>query len=157
MAHRSSIPPGNPIPTYSNNDVMGLAKVFTGFSWNVPGNTSDTAWSNCCIYVGTGYGEDLLPMQAYPNHHSTDEKDFLGVTIPASGSPDPNGDLKIALDTLFQSSEPAGVLLEAVDSTSGDVQSQPRICGPSCRGFQRQRPGCSRRHEGRDHRNSSRP
>ncbi len=92
---------GNPIPTYSNADVMGLAKVFTGFSWNVPGNTSDTAWSNCCIYVGTGYGEDLLPMLPYPNHHSTEEKDFLGVTIPASGSPDPNGDLKVALDTLF--------------------------------------------------------
>jgi uncharacterized protein (DUF1800 family) len=92
---------GNPIPTYSNNDVMGLAKVFTGFSWNIPGNTSDTAWSSCCIYVGTGYGEDLLPMQAYPNHHSTEQKDFLGVTIPSSGSPDPNGDLKIALDTLF--------------------------------------------------------
>jgi uncharacterized protein (DUF1800 family) len=92
---------GNPIPTYSNNDVMGLAKVFTGFSWNVPGNTSDTAWSSCCIYVGTGYGEDLLAMEAYPNHHSTDEKDFLGLTVPASGSPDPNGDLKIALDTLF--------------------------------------------------------
>jgi uncharacterized protein (DUF1800 family) len=92
---------GNPIPTYSNTDVMGLAKVFTGFSWNVPGNTSDTAWSSCCIYVGTGYGEDLLPMQPYPSHHSTEEKGFLGVTIPASGSPDPNGDLKIALDTLF--------------------------------------------------------
>ncbi len=92
---------GNPIPTYSNTDVMGLAKVFTGFSWSVPGNTSDTAWSNCCIYVGTGYGEELLPMQAYPSHHSTDEKDFLGVTIPASGAPDPNGDLKIALDALF--------------------------------------------------------
>ena len=92
---------GNPIPTYSNNDVMGLAKVFTGFSWNVPGDSSDNAWSNCCEYVGTGYGEDLLPMQAYPNHHSTLEKDFLGATIPASASPDPNGDLKIALDTLF--------------------------------------------------------
>jgi uncharacterized protein (DUF1800 family) len=92
---------GNPIPTYSNNDVMGLAKVFTGFSWNVPGNTSDTAWSNCCIYVGAGYGEDLLPMQAYASHHSTEEKNFLGVTIAASGSPDPNGDLNLALDTLF--------------------------------------------------------
>ncbi len=92
---------GHPIPTYTNADVMGLAKVFTGFSWHVPGNTSDTAWSNCCIYVGTGYGEDLLPMQAYPNHHSTEEKNFLGVTIPPSGSPDPNGDLKTALDTLF--------------------------------------------------------
>ena len=92
---------GNPIPTYSNTDVMGLAAVFTGFSWNVPGNTSDTAWSSCCIYVGPGFGEDLLPMTSYPSHHSTVEKDFLGVTIPASGSPDPDGDLKTALDTLF--------------------------------------------------------
>ncbi len=94
-------PTGQPIPTYSNLDVMGLAKVFTGFSWNIPGNSSDTAWSNCCIYVGPGYGEELLPMQSFPGHHSTEEKDFLGVTIPASGSPDPDGDLKIALDTLF--------------------------------------------------------
>jgi len=31
-----------------------------------------------------------------PSHHSTAEKDFLGVTIGASGNPDPNGDLKIA-------------------------------------------------------------
>jgi uncharacterized protein (DUF1800 family) len=92
---------GNPIPTYSNNDVMGLAKVFTGFSWNIPGDASDNAWSNCCVYVGPGFGEDLLPMQSFPGHHSTEEKDFLGVTIPTSGSPDPNGDLKIALDTLF--------------------------------------------------------
>jgi uncharacterized protein (DUF1800 family) len=40
-------------------------------------------------------------MTTYPNHHSTDEKDFLGTTIPASGAPDPTGDLKIALDALF--------------------------------------------------------
>jgi uncharacterized protein (DUF1800 family) len=92
---------GNPIPTYSNLDVMGLAKVFTGFSWNIPGDTTGAGWSNCCAYVGTGFGEDILPMQSYPDHHSTLEKDFLGVTIPASASPDPAGDLKTALDTLF--------------------------------------------------------
>jgi uncharacterized protein (DUF1800 family) len=92
---------GQPIPTYSNTDVKGLAAVFTGFSWNIPGDASDNAWSNCCIYVGPGYGEELLPMQSFPSHHSTAQKQFLGVTIPASGSPDPNGDLKIALDTLF--------------------------------------------------------
>ena len=91
---------GNPIPTYSNTDVQGLAKVFTGFSWNIPGNDSDSAWSNCCIYVGPGYGEDLLPMQTFPSHHSTLEKQFLGADIPA-GSSDPSADLKIALDTLF--------------------------------------------------------
>ena len=92
---------GQPIPTYSNLDVMGLAKVLTGFSWNIPGDASDNAWYNCCVYVGPGHGEDLLPMQSFPSHHSTAEKDFLGVTIAASPNPDPAGDLKIALDTLF--------------------------------------------------------
>ena len=91
---------GQPIATYSNDDVKGLAKVFTGYSWNVPGDSSDSAWSNCCIYVSPGHGEDLLPMQPYPSHHSTLEKQFLGVDIPA-GSSDPAADLKIALDTLF--------------------------------------------------------
>ena len=92
---------GQPIPTYSNVDVVGLAKVFTGFSWNIPGDAGDDAWGNCCLYVGPGFGEDLLPMQSFPSHHSLAEKDFLGVTIPASPNPDPVGDLKIALDTLF--------------------------------------------------------
>lgn len=92
---------GNPIPNYTNNDVMGLAAVFTGFSWNIPGNDTDTAWSNCCLYVGPGYGEELLPMQSFPSHHSTVQKNFLGVTIPPEAAPDPVGDLKIALDTLF--------------------------------------------------------
>ena len=92
---------GQPSATYTNSDVMGLAAVFTGFGWNIPGDSSDNAWQNCCVYVGPGYGEELLPMQAFPSHHSTVQKQFLGVTIPASGSPDPNGDLQTALDTLF--------------------------------------------------------
>ncbi len=91
---------GQPIPTYSNTDVEGLAAVFTGFSWNIPGNNTDTAWSNCCAYTGPGFGEELLPMQSFASHHSTVQKQFLGVTIPAGGA-DPDGDLKIALDTLF--------------------------------------------------------
>ena len=92
---------GNPIPTYSNTDVEGLAAVFTGWSWNVPGNDSDNAWSGCCLFSAPGKGEELLPMQAYPSHHYTAEKQFLGVTIAPQASPDTAGDLKIALDTLF--------------------------------------------------------
>jgi uncharacterized protein (DUF1800 family) len=92
---------GKPIPTYGLSDVVGMAKIFTGFSWNMNGNTSEQAWSGYgANYAGPGYGQDLLPLVAYPAHHSTAEKDFLGVTVPAGGS-DPNGDLKIALDTLF--------------------------------------------------------
>ena len=92
---------GQPIPTYANPDVMGLAKVFTGFSWNNPNDLSEANFYNCCAYVGPGFGSDILPMRSYSAHHSTAEKDFLGVTIPA-GSSDADGDLKIALDTLFQ-------------------------------------------------------
>lgn len=92
---------GQPIATYSNNDVMGMAKVLTGFSWGVTGDQSDNGWYNCCYWVGPGFGEDLLPMKSFPSHHSTDEKDFLGVSIPSSSVPDADGDLKIALDTLF--------------------------------------------------------
>ena len=91
---------GQPIPNFNNNDVMGLAKVFTGFSWSIPGDNSDTGWSNCCAYVETGFGEELLPMRSYMSHHSTDEKDFLGITI-AAGSSNSDADLKVALDTLF--------------------------------------------------------
>ena len=120
---------GNPIPTYSNNDVMGLAKVFTGFSWNIPGNTSDTAWSNCCIYVGTGYGEDLLPMQAYPNHHSTEQKDFLGVTIPCVGLAGSKWRSQDRPRYALQSSESSAILLEAVDSASGDINPSPAYIG----------------------------
>ncbi len=148
---------GQPIPTYSNTDVEGLAKVFTGFSWNIPGNNSETAWSSCCIYVGPGYGEDLLPMQSFSSHHSTAEKDFLGVTVPASGAPDPNGDLKIALDTLVQSPEPAGVFLEAADPAPCDQQPQPGLRRPGCSGLQRQRSRCARRSEGGDHGNPDGP
>ncbi len=80
---------------------MGIAKVFTGFSWNMDGNVSDQAWSGYgAVYAGPGFGQDLLPMAAYPTHHSTAEKDFIGTTIPA-GSSDPNADLKTALDALF--------------------------------------------------------
>ncbi|HEY4356415.1 MAG TPA: DUF1800 family protein [Acidobacteriaceae bacterium] len=91
---------GQPIPTYSNTDVIGLAKVFTGFSWNNPNDPSDAGFYQCCNYVGPGFGSDILPMRSYRSHHSIAEKDFLGVTISA-GSNDPDGDLKIALDTLF--------------------------------------------------------
>ncbi len=43
----------------------------------------------------------VRPMMAYPAFHSISAKTFLGATIPASTTPDPQGDLKIALDTLF--------------------------------------------------------
>lgn len=85
------------IPTYNNQDVMGLAKVFTGWSWNGP----DKSYGR---WMGWGVaGPHLLnwrqQLQNYPDFHSTSEKRFLGTTIPAGSSGETS--LRIAIDTLF--------------------------------------------------------
>ncbi len=88
---------GQPIPTYASSDIAGLAKVFTGISYynTNPSNNS---------FRGGNDDPDMTvrPMIFYPNFHSTSEKSFLGVAIPASSTVDVAGDLRIALDRLFQ-------------------------------------------------------
>lgn len=86
---------GQPIPTYTQEDVAGLAKVFTGISWfsPTPSNTTFAGGSR-------NANADVTPMIFYSSFHSTSEKKFLGVTIPASSTADIAGDLKIALDTI---------------------------------------------------------
>jgi uncharacterized protein (DUF1800 family) len=93
---------GNPIESYTMADVKGLAKVFTGWTRDHgPGvNTSDR-WK--CFYVFPECADiagRYLPMVTYPEFHSVSEKAFLGATIAPQGTPDPQGDLTIALDTL---------------------------------------------------------
>ncbi len=81
--------------TYTNADITGLAKVFTGWSWGGPDKSSGR-------FYGWQYEDpnrDWIPMQMYPDFHETLEKSFLGVTIPAYTSGEES--LRIALDTLF--------------------------------------------------------
>ena len=87
---------GNPIPTYTHDDIAGLAKVFTGISFYSPAPTGSTFFGG-----NKDPNAETKPMIYYPAFHSTSEKDFLGVVIPASTTADPAGDVKIALDTLF--------------------------------------------------------
>ena len=87
---------GRPLPTYTSDDISGLAKVFTGYGYYSPRPTILT-------FTGRNLPNDAKTraMMPYPQYHSTSGKAFLGVVIPASATPDPAGDLKIALDTLF--------------------------------------------------------
>ena len=87
---------GKPIPTYAAEDVSGLSKVFTGYSYYSPTPTNNT-------FLGRNKDPTAIvrPMIAYPSFHSTSAKSFLGTTIPASAISDPQGDLRIALDALF--------------------------------------------------------
>lgn len=85
-----------PLPTYTADDISGLAKVFTGYSYYAVNPTNATFRSG-----RNGVDATIRPMIPYPSFHSTSAKSFLGVTIPASATPNPSGDLRIALDTLF--------------------------------------------------------
>jgi uncharacterized protein (DUF1800 family) len=91
---------GIPIPTYTISDIQGLAKVFTGYSWYVTDNKIAGTYP---AFSGAHKDSNsyVKSMVAYPAYHSTSEKSFLGTTIPASATSNPSGDLKIALDTIF--------------------------------------------------------
>ena len=82
-----------PIETYTNEDVSGLARVFTGFSWGGP----DT--SGARFFGGVPHSDrDIMPMRGYPQFHETGPKSFLGTTV---NGPTPEESLKAALDHLF--------------------------------------------------------
>src|SRR5438445_2035930 len=88
---------GQPVETYDSGDIVGLSRVFTGFSWAGP-DKSDTR------FFGGGMQDpdrEVLFMQSYPSFHSISEKRFLTAVIPAGTNADPDGDLRIALDTIF--------------------------------------------------------
>jgi uncharacterized protein (DUF1800 family) len=87
---------GQPLPTYTNADIAGLAKVFTGLSWFHTSPTNSTFFGG-----GADPNRSVTPMIFYPNFHSTSEKVFLGTTIPASPTVDGLGDLNTALNALF--------------------------------------------------------
>jgi len=84
------------VPTYTAQDVTGLAKVLTGMSWYSPTPTATTFKGGSRNANAT-----VTPMILYPAYHSTSAKSFLGTNIAASATADPEGDLKIALDRLY--------------------------------------------------------
>ncbi|RZL11368.1 MAG: DUF1800 domain-containing protein [Rubrivivax sp.] len=81
---------GQPVPTYSNADVSGLAAVFTGWDFEAP------------AYVGAQITPDHLsrPMVHHAEAFSSGPKRFLGRTIAANVSGP--AALDQALDAIFQ-------------------------------------------------------
>jgi uncharacterized protein (DUF1800 family) len=97
---------GKAAPAYTGADLSGMSQVLTGWSWYAGPNVTDRTSRR---YMGhdADLERDWRPMVAYtgyaPNtaYHSISQKSFLGVTIPPQSQADPEGDLKIMLDTLF--------------------------------------------------------
>ncbi|GCL65102.1 hypothetical protein AQPW35_41830 [Rubrivivax pictus] len=98
---------GQPIETYDNQDVMALAKVFTGFSWAFPdAQLTDPAfrWGRPDYLTAADQRVDVLPMKAYPGQHSAAEKRLFSgkphaMVIPANSTAQDS--VRLALDALF--------------------------------------------------------
>jgi uncharacterized protein (DUF1800 family) len=90
-----------PIETYGPADIAGLAKVFTGFSWDCPDQGDNSCFFSAGVSGNVYPDRWYRPMYGYPQYHSKDEKSFLGTTIPVQTMSDPNGSLKTALDALY--------------------------------------------------------
>jgi uncharacterized protein (DUF1800 family) len=94
---------GKPVETYTPADISGIARVFTGFSFACANTSANCFFNGNSSTNGTPIQDPdrwFKPMQAYPQFHSTQAKNFLGVTVPAQTTADPSASLKVALDTL---------------------------------------------------------
>jgi uncharacterized protein (DUF1800 family) len=78
---------GQPQDTYGQDDIAGLARVFTGWDFDLAGGTTATP------------DYQRRPMIQVPTRHETGAKTFLGTTI-AAGT-DGAASLGLALDALF--------------------------------------------------------
>lgn len=81
---------GNPIPTYTQADVMALGRVFTG--WTYPPMPGQPSQDHNPEYYGG-------PMVAVESLHDTGAKTLLGQSIPAGGTAE--SDLAAAMNIVF--------------------------------------------------------
>jgi uncharacterized protein (DUF1800 family) len=68
---------GNPLPTYTQNDVMALGRSFTG--WTFPTEPGQTLARHNPEY----YGGNMVPFES---NHDSGAKTFLGQSVPAGQS-----------------------------------------------------------------------
>ena len=85
-------PAGDTIPTYDEDVILNLARVFTG--WPYPTKPDATPhWHNPSYYAG--------PMESFDAYHDTSQKTLLdGYLIPIGGTA--QADLDMALDHIFE-------------------------------------------------------
>ena len=91
---------GSRIDTYAPADISGLAKVFTGWSWDCPGWPANNCFSSGSLSGVSDPDRHFKPMRGYAQYHSSDAKVFLSTTITAQAPADPAASLRTALDRL---------------------------------------------------------
>lgn len=102
----------NKIPTYNNDDIAGLAKVFTGLSWadsRYLGERAPNKWSYTkrLKFYGKDSSDKYIRYWAQPSSwrivdgHEPGPKTFLSSTIPSRSVFDGELDIQNALDIIF--------------------------------------------------------
>ena len=81
---------GDPIPTYSNEEIREFAKIFTGLSFGGSG-----------AYFGKPGPDFLAPMQMFDAYHEPGSKNLLNGTVVPSGQTG-SQDIEAAIDNLFE-------------------------------------------------------
>ena len=87
---------GNPIPTYTNEDIQEMAKVFTGLNYatdrmGAPNNNWNIGYNN--------YGR-INGMKVFPNYHDVTPKRMIDGTVLPGGRSG-NQDIEDVIDLLF--------------------------------------------------------
>jgi uncharacterized protein (DUF1800 family) len=101
-AARPVLDQGLATDSFGADDVSGLAKVFTGWSWVRPASKASAAWWEC-FWRSSPCAEEaqwVSLMGPYDNEHSASIKRFLGITIPAQAQASARTSLRLALDRL---------------------------------------------------------
>ena len=91
---------GAQVDTYGPEDISGLARVFTGWSFACPDWPDKSCFSGGSANGSSDPDRAFKTMLGYPHYHSTEEKRFLGTTIAVQGTSDPTASLRVALDIL---------------------------------------------------------
>ena len=116
---------GNPIPTYTQNDVMAMGRVLTGWTFPVkPGMSSQN-------HNPEYYGGPMVPVEGL---HDSGSKTLLGQTIPAGQTAE--ADLAAAFNIVFNHPNTRAFRGHADDRASGNQQSEPGLrtaCGDGLR------------------------
>ncbi|CAA6808402.1 MAG: FIG01201902: hypothetical protein [uncultured Sulfurovum sp.] len=90
---------GNPIPTYSQEDVVELSKVFTG--WDFQDAQNDTKYGS----TGQNNNSYMSPLEFTEEYHEFGTKTVLGQTIPAGLEGE--ADIDKAIEILFSNANVA--------------------------------------------------
>jgi len=88
---------GMPVPTYTQNDIVGLAHIFTGWG---SGYDPLAPPSNLNNFFRWSAIDEMRQLMMFPNYHDTGAKQIVGgITVPAGQTGEL--DLENAMDALF--------------------------------------------------------